>query len=569
MQDKKLGVFICHCGGNISDVVDVEAVRAAVEGLPGVEVAKTNMFSCSEAAQSEMISLIKEHQLDGIVIASCSPKLHLQTFREMAKKAGLNPYQYIQVNIREQCSWAHPHHKEEATQKAIRLVRAGIARALEARALKAIETKIHPEVLVIGGGLSGMEAALSLARMGIKVHLVEKEEALGGLLRGREPIFPTEEEGQALVETLAHQIENHPNIKVYLGAEVIEKKGSVGDFSIGIKVGEGRIELKVGAIIVATGAKPYAPQEGEFGYGSLGVCTLAEFLNQLDLKASGLSYKGRPIRRLAYLYCVGAREEREGGRKYCARYCCTAAVHTAWLINQKWPEVHQYHLYRDIRTYGVYEDYYKRALEGGSVFLRYSPKAPPEVQVQEDGSIKVRVKDLLTSKEEVEIETDLLCLVTGLEPRPNEDLSKILKIQVGKDGFFNEVHPKLRPVETMVEGVFICGCAQGPKTAEESAISALAAASKAGAMILSGVVTREPLVAEVIEERCDGCGLCIEACPYEALTLSSQVVQVNESLCKGEGACVPVCPRQAIQIKGFEHETVEAMIEALLEGENA
>ncbi len=567
MKEPRLGVFICHCGGNISDVVDVEKVRQAVEGDPGVKVAQTHMFTCSEAAQQEMIRLIQEHDLNGLVIASCSPRLHQETFRQMARRAGLNPYRYVQVNIREQCSWAHPHHPEEATRKAVALVKGGIARALRARSLEPIVIKTRPEAVVIGAGIAGLEAALGLSRMGIKVHLVEKEDRPGGLLRDRGPIFPTDQKGRDLVEHLWREIRRNVNIRTYFGSHLCGKEGVVGDFRLKIcRDGEEK-EIRAGAIVVATGARPHTPQPGEWGYGSEGVCTLYEFLLHLaeHPEEKPLSYRGRRVRRLVYIYCVGSREPAgEKARTYCSRYCCTAALYTACLVHSRWPEVTQVHLYRDIRSYGKYEKYYRRALGYGSVFMRYSPQSPPEIHP--GGRLRVRVKDLLTAKEEVELEADLVCLVTGLEPVHSPELLEHLKLPVGKEGFFQEVHPKLRPVETMADGVFICGCAQGPRTAEESATSGLAAAAKVGALLLAGEVKREPLVAEVIEERCDGCGECLAACPYGALELSGDRVRVRESLCKGEGACVPVCPQQALQVRGYEHETVKALIQSLAEG---
>ncbi len=569
MSEQKIGVFICHCGGNISDYVDVERVRESVEGLPGVRVAKTNMFSCSDAAQEEMISIIKKEGLDGIVIASCSPKLHQNTFRAMAKRAGLNPYKYTQVNIREQCSWTHTHNREEATNKAARLVRAGIQKTLHARALEPIVTKTHPAVLVIGAGIAGMKAAISLSKMGINVHLVEREKEVGGLIRDRESLFPTGQDGRQIVRGLFEKIKAADNINLYLGASVLGKRGSVGDFSVDIRVSNGEtVSLSVGAIIVTTGAIPYRPKEGQWGYGRPGIVTLKELLGMISSQKEFkyLRVNGREVETITYIYCVGSRDKEH---TYCSRYCCTAAIHTSNLIHEKWPEISQFHLFRDIRTYGNYEEEYKRALSRGSIFIRFSPKTMPEIEFEGERPV-VKVSDLLTSKEEIEIESDLICLVTGLEPSPNRELTDILKIPVGKEGFYNEIHPKLRPVETVVDGIFIGGCAQGPKTSQESTISAMAAAAKAGAMILTGSVKMEPFVAEVLSERCDGCGLCEGVCPYGAISIKEEsgkkIAIINEALCKGEGACVPICPKEALQIRGYEHETICSMIDALIEG---
>ncbi len=574
MADRKLGVFICHCGGNISDYVDVEQVREAVEGAPNVKVARTSMFTCSDAAQEEIIGLIKEMDLDGIVIASCSPKLHLNTFRQMCQRAGLNPYQYVQVNIREQCSWAHTHNMAAATEKAIRLVRAGIAKDSLTEPLSPIEVKTYPAVAIIGSGVAGMRAALAVADAGIAVHLIEKEKRAGGLVAENGKLFPTGRSGSSLVSALESRIRANSLISTYFGAEIIEKRGSVGDFHIKVRLMDGSsLDLEVGAIIVATGSRPYEPKEGEFGFGSAGVVTLKEYLNMVNGEAPGeLYFNGRRVRTVTYVYCVGSRQspKEEGANTYCSRYCCSAAVNAALITHDKFPKVAQFHLYRDMRTYGQYEDLYHDALKAGSVFIRFSEKSPPEVEGPDSaGKLSVRVKDMLTAKEEVEIESDLVVLVTGLVPAENSGLVDVLKLPVGKDGFFNEIHPKLRPVETVVDGVFIAGCCQGPKTLSESVTSSMAASAKAAAMILTGKVSLEPFIAQVDGERCDGCAQCVEACPYEALSIEEQegraVAVVKESLCKGEGACVPVCPQAALEVKGYTHQEIRAMIDALLE----
>ena len=574
MADRKLGVFICHCGGNISDYVDVEQVRKAVEGAPGVQVARTSMFTCSDAAQEEIIGLIKDMDLDGIVIASCSPKLHLNTFRQMCERAGLNPYQYVQVNIREQCSWAHTHNMAAATEKAIRLVRAGIAKDNLTEPLSPIEVKTYPAVAVIGSGISGMRAALAVADAGIAVHLIEKDSRSGGLVAENGRLFPSGRSGSSLIGMLESRIKANPLISTYYSAEIVEKKGSVGDFHIKVRLQDGsNLDLEVGAIIVATGSEPYQPKEGEFGFGSTGVVTLKDYLAMVNSEAPGeLYYNGRKIRSVAYVYCVGSRQsaKEEGAHTYCSRYCCSAAVNAALITHERFKEVCQFHLYRDIRTYGQYEDLYHDALKAGSVFIRFADNAPPEVSGPDSaGRLHVRVKDLLTAKEEIEIEADLVVLVTGLVPRQNKELVDVLKLPVGREGFFNEIHPKLRPVETVVDGVFIAGCCQGPKTVSESVTSSMAASAKAAAMILTGKVSLEPFVAEVDAEKCDGCGQCVEACPYEAISMEEKdgasVAVIKESLCKGEGACVPVCPQEALEVKGYTHEEIRAMIEALLE----
>lgn len=574
MTERRIGAFICHCGGNISDSVDVERVRAAAEREGGVAVAKTFLFACSDASQQEMVETIQQERLDGIVIASCSPKLHLNTFRSMARRAGLNPYMYTQVNVREQCSWAHRHDREGATDKAVRLVRAGIARARLDRPLADLRVDTVPRALVIGAGVAGMRAALALADLGLTVHLVERAKEVGGRVPAWGKLFPNNRDGSEIVAALRERIRQRETIALYTGAEVVEKAGSVGNFSVKVAVGgKETVSLQVGAIVVATGFDPYAPREGEFGFGLPGVLTLPEFKELLARPGDRIRYGGRDVKTIAYIYCVGSRVPsgwgNGGGNSYCSRYCCTAAVHAAIQAHGVDPGLNQYHLYRDMRTYGKYELLYEEAGRKGSVFLRYPDDAPPAVEAA-DGAILVRARDDLLGGEPIEIPADLVVLVTGMVPRENAGLVGALKLPASKGGFFNEIHPKLRPVETVIDGVFIAGTAQGPKTLAESVASSLAAAAKGAALLLKGYVDLPPLVAGVDAEACTWCGECAQACPYEgAIEKSSrdakEVAVVHPALCKGCGGCVPACPSDAIHVEGYSTGQVEGMIDALAE----
>jgi heterodisulfide reductase subunit A len=570
-KKKKIGVFICHCGGNISDYVDVEKVREEAEEEPGVVLAKTTMFACSDAAQQEMVDAIQKEGLDGIVIASCSPKLHLYTFRSMAERAGLNPYRYTQVNLREQCSWSHRNDIEAATEKGAAIVRAGIARVRLSESLENFRVTTLPAVLVIGAGVAGMRAALALADLGISVHVVEKAKEPGGWTSGLGSIFPSDRDGAGLVRTLRQDMEKRENIALYTGAEISEKTGSVGHFSVKVRLSSGDIlSLEVGAVVIATGFDAYTPAEGEFGYGLPGVVTLPDFKKLLKEAKGPLAVGGRKVESLAYIYCVGSRqepdEEHPNAHTYCSRYCCTAAVHTASLVSDLDPSINQYHLFRDMRTYGKYELLYNQALAKGSLFVKFEKEEPPSVSI-ENGNLMVGVKDQLMGGERLEIPVELVVLVTGMVPRRNEELVNVFKLPLGKDGFFNEIHPKLRPVETVVNGVFIAGAAQSPKTVAESVASSLAAASKSAALLLKGYVELEPFVATVDAERCTGCNECLAACPYEALEKVTengrQVVRVVASLCKGGGACVPACPEGAIDLIGYSDREITAMIDVL------
>ncbi len=571
MTDRKIGVYICHCGGNISDYVDVKQIRDAVSRDDGVVIARTTMFACSDAAQEEMIDDIKTHQLDGLVVASCSPKLHLFTFRAVAERAGLNPYQYVQVNLREQDSWVHQHNIPEATQKGIRLVRAGLAKCVLSEPLSTMRIKTIPKVLIIGAGVAGLRAAASLADMGFAVYLIERSSKAGGMVAQWGKLFPHDRDGRALVADLHNEIKRRENITLFTSAELVEKSGSVGDFSIKIRVKEQEeISLNVGSIIVATGFDPYNPEPGEFGYGLEGVITLPQFKELLDESEGLLSYNGRRVRNITYIYCVGSRQEQTAERpnpnKYCSRYCCNAAVHSAICADALDAEVNQYHLYRDMRTYGKNELMYERAGRQGSVFVQYDESDPPLVEKTGD-KLRVRVKDRLIGGEEIEIVPDLVVLVTGMVPRENQKLIDVLKLPVGRDGFFNEIHPKLRPVETVIDGVFIAGTSQGPKTLAESVASAMAAVAKSAALLMKGYVDLEPLIARVDQQRCIWCDACTDACPYGAIEKVSfegkEIAGVIPSLCKGGGACVPVCPENALDVEGYTDKQITAMIDSM------
>ena len=572
-QERRLGVFVCYCGGNISDYVDVEKVRETVAAEPGVVVAKTHLFTCSDAAQQEMVADIKDAELDGLVVASCAPSLHVHTFRGMAQRAGLNPYQYVQVNLREQCSWAHTDDKKGATEKAIHLVRVGIAKCALTHPLNPLRVETKPRVLVIGAGVAGMRASLSLADMGLAVYLVEKGEKPGGwsLQAGR--IGPEDQLGSEVVSTLLQRIQANDRIVLYTQAELIEKAGSLGDFVVKINVKGEEVSLNVGAIVVTTGFTPYTPEQEEYGWGADNVIDLVHFRQMLT--DGKLEHRGRPVRDVAFIYCVGSRQaETESCPKpnrYCSRYCCSAATYTAVLLHKLATEtkqtINQYHLYRDMRTYGSLETVYEEARRSGALFLRWEPEHPPVV-AEADGRLAVRVRDTLDAGEELEIGADLVVLVTGMEPRENDKLSQALKIPVSTDGFYKEIHPKLRPVETVIDGVFIAGAAQGPKTMSESVTSALAAVAKAGSLLKKGYVDLEPLIAQVDTDQCVWCGECLKACPYHAIEKvicgDKEVATVIASLCKGEGACVPLCPKDAIAVEGFRNDQIVAMIDASL-----
>ena len=567
---RRIGVYVCHCGGNISDYVDVDEVISSIEGVGDVVVAKTAMFTCSDATQQDMIQDITEQKLDGLVVASCSPKLHTYTFRGVANRAGLNPYEYTQVNIREQCSWVHTDDEAAATEKAIHLVRAGIARTRLTEPLEPIVVETVPRTLVIGGGIAGLRAAIGLADVGLGVVLIERELTLGGWMARFGAIFPNERNGRELIEGLVRAVEAREGITVLTGAELVAKSGSFGNYDVEIRVGgegAGTVHERVGSIVVATGFDTYQPAAGEFGYGIDGVVTLAEFKELVDGADGALAFHGRPVRSVAYVYCVGSRQP--DGNQYCSRFCCAATCHTAINVAGLDAGIRQYHLYRDMRTYGKLEDLYTDARKAGSVFLKFPDASPPAVAAGERGGLTVTVTDLLTEGRELQLPVDLVVLVTGMVPSANDELISTLKLPIGNDGFFNEIHPKLRPVETVVDGVLIAGACQGPKTSSESVASGLATVTQSAAMLRRGFAELDPLVAEVYPEACTACNACLDACPYGAISMTEgdgrQLAVISETGCKGCGGCVPICPENAIDLRGYTDAQVTAMIESLVE----
>ena len=575
MSGRKIGVYVCQCGGNIGDYVDVDKVVTAIEHDPDVVVARSAMFTCSDSTQQEIVQDAHEKGLDALVVASCSPKLHTVTFRDVAKRAGMNPFQYTQVNVREQCSWTHTDDKVGATEKAVRLVRAGINRTRLTEPLEPIVVETTPASLVVGGGIAGLRAALGLAEIGLSVFLIEREPQLGGWVAGFGEMYPHGRNGAELIATLEADVRAHPAITVFTNAELMAKSGSFGNNHVTIAIhGEQleTIQMDVGSIVVATGFDAYGPAAGEFGYGLDGVVTMPEFKKIVDESAGPLEYNGRPVKTIAYVYCVGSRQggDVDGGHTYCSKYCCTAAVHSALEAAAKGePGLRQYHLYRDMRTYGKFELLWSESREKGSLYLRVPDDEPPKVEKLASGGLRVTAKDLLTGGEEVAIPADLVVLVTGMVPRENGELVSVLKLPVGSDGFFNEIHPKLRPVETMVDGVLICGTCQSPKTSAESVASGLAAVAQSGAMLKRGFAELDPMVAIVDEDVCTWCGKCLEACPYDAIEEIEKdgkaVAGVIRTACKGCGGCVPVCATDAVDLQGYTDAQIRSIIDGLLE----
>jgi len=568
---RRIGVYICHCGGNISDYVDVAAVREALKDEPGVVVSADPMFACSDGTQHDMIDDIHAEHLDGLVVASCSPKLHQVTFRNVAKRAELNPYTYTQVNIREQDSWAHQHDRAGATAKAISLIRAGVAKSRLSDPLEPLVVTTQSCALIVGGGITGLRTALGLAEVGIQAVLIEKSSTLGGWVATLGPTFPANRSGKDQVAALVEQVRARRDITTYTNAELTGKSGSFGNYTAEITLhregGDRTLSVDVGAIIVATGFDNYAVADGEFGYGEEGVVTLPDFKKMVDGSQPGaLWVHARKIRSIAYIYCVGSRQE-AGGNEYCSKYCCTAAIHTSVQVDKIDPGIRQFHLYRDIRAYGRNELTYGESRDAGSTYMKFD--TPPTVERGPKG-LTVTVTDLLTLNREITLPVDLVVLVTGMVPRENAALTDILKIPIGGDGFYNEIHPKLRPVETVVDGVLIAGCCQSPRTIGESVAAGMAAVAQSAALLKKGFAELEPLVARIDPEKCVGSGECLSACPYNAITSidweGRTVASVDPAVCKGCGGCVPVCGSDAIDLLGYTDAQMTAAIDELIAG---
>jgi heterodisulfide reductase subunit A2 len=656
----RIGVYTCYCGGNISDVVDVEKVAETLSKLPNVVVSRTDMSMCSDVGQSIVEDDIKNHGVDRVVIGACAPSLHEQTFRGTVARAGLNPYFYHHVGLREQASWVHHDDHEGATDKAIRLMAAGIAKAHHLKPLEPIRLDAEKHALVIGGGIAGLRSAWDIARRGISVTLIEKTPFLGGRMAQLESVFPCGGMARESLHDMIDKVVAHPRITLYTQAEMVGVRGYVGDFQIKIRqqsrgvsddmaeaamdacsvevpdgfnygltkrkviyraypgcypatpavdwgnCADGRLELeidgktvvlenetktfdiKVGAVVVATGFNPYEPHHGEYGYGEIPqVITLPQFIRLLALNGDSdkLNFNGSPVENIALIHCVGSRqvdginEPQPDGQvnNYCSRVCCTASLHIANDVRESFPHINIFDLYEDIRTYGRgHEAYYTQAADNMVRFMRFHDDELPKVAKSQNGDsqpVMVKVKDSLTNGLELEVPADLVVLAVGIMPRDVDDLINMLKISPGTDRFLMEVHPKLRPVETAVSGVILAGTAQGPMNIQESSAAASAAAAKVAVLLAQGKVELDPFVAEVNSDLCTGSGECVKVCCYEdAISLETfqvngkevQRAVVSPANCTGCGVCVSACPNQAIDVQGWTLEQYDAMVDAIV-----
>jgi heterodisulfide reductase subunit A-like polyferredoxin len=567
-EEPRIGVFVCHCGMNIASVVDVEQVVKNIEHQPDVIFASHTMFTCSDTSLSNIKDMIIEHRLNRIVVASCTPRTHEPLFRETLREAGLNPYLFEMANIRDQCSWVHSAFPQSATDKATDLVKMAIKRARLLSPLEGGTLAVDQAGIVIGGGLAGMTAALSLANQGFKVHLLEKSEQLGGTLHD---IYHTFEHNNIaeFTASLIKQIQQNPNIKLYLGTEITNIAGHIGKFHVTVtkanaksykeRNAEPASEITGGTIIVATGARK--AQTTEYLYGKSDcVITQAELekmLHEKNFPANGQN--------IVMIQCVGSRNE---AHPYCSRICCSMAIKNAIEIKKADPNANVYVLYRDVRTYGFREIYFKQAREAGVIFIRYTPEAVPVVSQGNGMVVTVNSPDL---PEPISIEADKVVLSTGIETdrENNKRISDMLKVPLNSDGFYVEAHMKLRPVDFTTEGIFLCGLAHSPKFIDENISQARAAAARAATVLSKTVLDVSAQVSYVDQQKCISCMTCVTVCPYSAPFCNKDGKgQIEAAKCMGCGICVSECPARAIQLHHFETDQFNIMIRQLFAGDN-
>jgi heterodisulfide reductase subunit A len=560
-------VFVCHCGTNIAGVVNVPDVVEYAKTLPNVVYANNNLYTCSNDTQEIIKEIIKEHDLNRVVVASCTPRTHEPLFRNTIREAGLNPYLFEMANIRDQCSWVHMMEPEKASVKSKDLVRMAVAKS---RLLEPLQNRYIPIIksaLVIGGGLSGMSSAIELGDQGYDVFLVEKEKELGGNLKRLRFLLDGTDPMEGLKKTI-EKVETHEKIHVYTESKIEKIEGSVGDFKTTISRNGKSGELEHGIVVVATGAQEYHPEEYLYGQDKK-VVTQIELEELLGTGGEWSTPGSNSIpENIVMIQCVGSRDEE---RPYCSRICCAEAVKNALKIKELSPESNVYILYRDIRTYGFRESYYTKAREQGVRFIRYEKDRKPEVS-QNGSGLQVDVFDQ-SIRMPIEISADLVVLSAGIVADPgNEEIAQFLKVPLNQDKFFLEAHMKLRPVDFATDGVFLCGLAHSSKTIDESIIQAQATASRAATILAKDNIELEATISEVIEENCDGCAYCVEPCPYQAITLLEymskgqikKTVQVNPTACKGCGCCMATCPKKGITVKGFTLEQLAAQVNAAL-----
>ena len=569
MEEPKIGVYICWCGTNIAKMVDVEAIAEEIGHLPNVKVSKNYKYMCSDPGQDLIINDIKEHKLNRIVVSACSPRIHELTFRKALENAGLNPYLFEMANIREQVSWVHTDRKT-ATAKAKALVMGAISKVTHHEELDRRSVDILPATLIIGGGISGMTAALDIAETGYQVYLVEKENELGGIVSKIDLTFPRMSSAQQMIRSLRNRINTNENIEVFLNTQITEINGYVGNFETTLETQKTERELKFGNIIVATGLKPFNPEHiHEFGYGRLpDVVTALEF-EQMLIKGNVKTKDGKDPNNILIVHCVGSRNKKYNS--YCSRTCCMTALKFSNQIRSALPESNIYQAYSDMRAFGKgCEEFYNQTGRKNVMFLMYDQKNDlPTLRKagrNDPCSMIAHMYEKL-SGEDIEIPADLVILMASMEAHENaKEVAHATGISICGSKFFIEKHPKLDPVATTTDGVYIVGSCQAPKDIPDSVSQARAAAARILAAISVGKVEIELTTAVVNEELCCGCQTCVSVCPYTAISFDEEkkVSYVNEILCKGCGTCGSACPTGAISARHFTDKQILSQIEGLM-----
>ena len=644
-EKARIGVFVCHCGLNIAGVVDVEEITEYAKKLPGVVYATHYRYMCADPGQKLIKDAIKEYRLNRVVVAACSPRLHEPTFRRCVAEAGLNPYLFEMANIREHCSWCHPHEPEKATEKAKDIIRMAVAKARLLEPLKTIRVPVTKRALVIGGGIAGINTALDLANLGFEVYLVEKSPSIGGHMAQLDKTFPTLDCAACILTPKMVDVARHPNIRLLTYSEVVSLEGYIGnykvrvlkkpryvdeskctgcgicaqycpvevpnEFDMGMTIKKAiyvpfpqavplkytidydncircelcvrvcqagaidfsqqpeEIELDVGIVAVASGFDIYLPTDmPEFGYGKYpDVLVGLEFERLLNAAGPTGGHIARPSdgkepKRIVFIQCVGSRGT--GKFIYCSGFCCMYSIKQAVLAKERIPGVDVYVLYTDMRTnFKGYEEFFRRAKELGVKFVRVDLAGRRVEEDPETGELIVRA--VTEGGKPVEIRADMVVLASTAVPRPDAiELARKLNIPLGPNGFFMEAHPKLRPVDTAMDGIFLAGACQGLKDIPYSVSQGSAAAARAATILFKDEVESEAITAVVDPGKCIGCGLCAELCPYGAPVIEGRKARIVEVLCKGCGTCAASCPRNAITMRHFTDEQIMAQIDALL-----